>query len=217
MKVLLISSLLGFSVLAATKAATVQAEIDKALAPLRTKQGVEVSLKRRSVNTLLAREKSGEGRLFYRRGRLRLEMKSPEESLLVLDGKSIWLETKLDKELGGKTIVSKTSAGSFKKSNTLIAALLENKDLLKEFKLKRRRSESGQVLLEFLPKDASKSEIQSLSLWLKDGSSGLAKVQFTDDKENEVSLEFGETKALGVDVDTLFKYVPPKGADVTEF
>lgn len=217
LRAFLISSLLGFSLIGGAKTGSVQAEIDKALAPLRTKGGVELSLKRKSVNSMLAREKLGEGRLYYRKGLLRLVMKSPEESLLVVDGKTIWLESKLDKEMGGKTIVSKTSAGSLRKSKTLIAALLENRNLTKEFKLKKRKSEEGQVRFDFEPKDTADSEIQSLTVWLTKGGKGLSKVMYTDDKENEVTLEFGSPKALDDDADKLFRYSPPKGADVTEF
>lgn len=206
---------MGFSAGSANSPKGAQAEIDKALAPLQTKSGVELSLKRKSVNSLLAREKNGEGKLFYRKGKLRLEMQSPDESLLVLDGKTVWLETKLDKEMGGKTIVSKTSTRSLKKSSTLLTALLENGRLAKEFKLSKRKEENGEVKLDFLPKVADKSEIQTLSLWI-DGA-GLRKVLYTDDKENEVTFEFGEPMPLDSKSDQLFVYKPPKGAEVTEF
>lgn len=217
MRALFLGSLMGLSGLTAAKPYAVQSELDKALAPLRTPSGVHLELKRKAINTILEREKSGEGHLYYRKGRLRIEMKSPETSLLVMDGKSLWLESKLDKEMGGKTMVSKTSASSLKKSNTLIAALLENKNILNDFSLKNRKESSEQVLLEFKAREPAKSEVQSLSVWIKNKGTSLSKVQFTDDKENDVTLEFGEPKPLPADSNELFRYVPAKGAEVTEF
>ncbi|MGE0761887.1 MAG: outer membrane lipoprotein carrier protein LolA [Bdellovibrionales bacterium] len=225
----LISSVPGPLVLAgeSAKAATkkinsnsVKKEIEQALKPMRQKEGTSVAIKKRTTNSLLGREKKSEGRLYYRRGKLRLELKSPEDSLVILDGKTLWLATKLDEDLGGKTMVTKTSARSLKKSSTLIAALLENQQLLKEFKVSARKTDGEEVHLKFTPR-LSDGEIQDLQLWLNPKAGRLLKVLYTDDKENEVEFTLGEPGSLfsgfDSDPDQIFFYKPPKDAEVTEF
>jgi outer membrane lipoprotein-sorting protein len=195
----------------------VETEVSQALSSLRQKSGVAVPVKKKSLNGLLGKEKTSEGRLFYWQGKLRLETDAPEETILVLDGKTLWLATKLPEEMGGKTMVSKTSARNFKKSNTLIAALLENKKLLKEFKLDRRSDVDGEVHLEFAAKKPDENEIQRLALWLRPAAKRLEKITYWDDKENEVTFTLGEIKSIDGDRKALFSYKPPKGAEITEF
>lgn len=200
----------------AKPAITVTSEVEQSLKSLREKDGAALRLKKRTTNSLLGSEKKSEGRLYYRQGKLRLELKSPEDSLVVLDGKTVWLVTVLSADMGGKTMVTKTSARSLKKANTLIAALIENQKLLKEFELKERQVAGDEVHLTFLPKN-SEGEIQTLQLWLNPKANRLLKVAYTDDKENEVEFELGVPEVVEGDPAKLFSYAPPKGAEITEF
>jgi outer membrane lipoprotein-sorting protein len=195
----------------------VKSEIDQALAPLRQEDGVSVPLKKKSVNNLLMKEKNSKGTLHYWRGKLRVETESPDETLLVMDGKTIWVVNKLPEDMGGKTLVSKTNARSFKKSNTFFAALLEDGKLLKEFKVKDRKVIETLILLELVPKSPDDSEIQKLELSLQEPGQRLQKVTYWDDKENEVTFELGVVKSIDGDRKALFSYKPPKDAEVTEF
>ena len=193
----------------------VVSEIERSLKSLRQKSGAALRLKKRTTNTLLGREKKSEGRLYYKQGKLRLELKAPEDTLVIMDGKTLWLVTVLGEELGGKTMVTKTSARSFKKASTIMAALIENQKLLKEFNLQSRQVKGEEVQLSFLPKN-KEGEIQSLDLWLNPQAERLLKVVYTDDKENEVEFELGVPEVIESDSTKLFSYVPPKGAEVTE-
>lgn len=196
--------------------ATVTTELEQSLKQLRRKEGAALRLKKRTVNALLGREKNSEGRLYYRKGKLRLELKSPEESLVVLDGRTLWLVTILDKDMGGKTMVTKTSARSLKKSSTLIAALLENTQILKEYKVLDRSVDGDVVHLKLKPKDKD-GEVQDLQLWMNPKSGRLLKVLYLDDKENESFFELGMPEDIEGDPAKLFSYSPPKGAEITEF
>ncbi len=194
-----------------------RSEIDQALKPLRKKEGVTVALKKRSVNSLLAKERISEGKLHFWQGKLRVETQSPDESLLVMDGKTLWLATKLPEEMGGKTLVSKTKARSFKKSNTLFAALLGDGNLFDEFKITDRSTIDEDIRLEMVPKIPESTEIQKLDLWLTTKERKLTKVVYWDDKENEVTFDLGEPKTINGNRQALFSYKPPKDAEVTEF
>lgn len=194
-----------------------KSEIDQALAPLRQENGVSVPLKKKSINNLLMKEKNSKGTLHYWQGKLRVETESPDETLLVMDGKTIWVVNKLPEDLGGQTLVSKTSARSFKKSNTFFAALLEDGKLLKEFKVKDRKVIETMIRLELVPKSPDDSEIQRLELSLQEPGQRLRQVTYWDDKENEVTFELGEVKSIEGDRKALFSYKPPKDAEVTEF
>lgn len=194
-----------------------KSEIDKALAPLRQSEGVSVSLKKKSLNTLLMKEKISTGTLHFWMGKLRVETESPDETLLVMDGKTIWVVNKLPEDMGGKTLVSKTNARSFRKSNTFFAALLEDGKLLKEYMVTKRTAKADRVQMELGPRSPEESEIQKLELILGDAGRKLEKVTYWDDKENEVTFELGDVKTIYGDRKALFSYEPPKDAEVTEF
>ncbi len=68
-------------------------EISQALKPFRVASGVTLGIKKKTVSPLLGREKLSKGKMSYRKGKVRIEMEAPEASLLVMDGKTIWLET----------------------------------------------------------------------------------------------------------------------------
>lgn len=202
---------------AQSKALSLEAEVNKALAPLRKSAGITVALKKKTVNTLLDKEKTSEGRLHYWQGKLRVETESPEESILVMDGKTLWLAQTLPADMGGKVLVSKTQAKTLKKSSTLFAALLGNGKPLKEFKLKDRRETDKKVHLEFVPKNEDESEIQKLDLWINGPDQRLVQITYWDDKENEVTFELGDIEKIKGDKTKLFSYKPPKDAEITEF
>ena len=206
----------GVAAAAKSSAVKVNSEIEQSLKPLRQKDGAALRLKKRTTNSLLGREKNSEGRLYYRKGKLRLELKSPEDSLVVLDGKTLWLVTVLSADMGGKTMVTKTSARSLKKSSTLMAALIENQQILKEFNLSERKATGDDIHLKFTPKNKD-GEIQDLQLWLNPKAGRLKKVLYIDDKENEVEFELGVPEVVEGDPAKLFSYTPPKGAEITEF
>jgi len=200
-----------------TKAtSSVSKDLESALKVYRAKGGVSVGIKKKTVSTLLSREKKSEGKLFYKKGKVRIEMQSPEASLLIMDGKHIWLETKLDEEFGGQIQVSKAKMGPIKKSNTLLAAIFDHQQLLKQFKLSKRKPQGKGVGLVFAPKDPDGGEIQALELWLNE-EGRLSKIIYLDDRENETTLELGKPSPLDGGANGLFKYTPPKGAEVTEF
>lgn len=192
-------------------------EINQALKPFRAAAGVTLGIKKKTVSQLLGREKISKGTLSYRKGKVRIEMESPEASLLIMDGKTIWLETQLDKEFGGTVQVSKTKMGPIKKSNTLLASIFDNQRLTKEYKLVERKEIGEELRLSLEPRKPEGTEIQQLVLWLSSGDRRLKKLVYVDDRENEVTLELEKPKRLEGDLKKIFNYSPPEGAEVTEF
>jgi outer membrane lipoprotein-sorting protein len=197
--------------------ANAETEVQTILKPFRQGPGVSVSIKKTSKNSLMMTDKTSEGTLRYWKGKLRVDTAAPDEAILVLDGRFLWLANRMPADMGGHWMVSKTTSKNFKKSNSFLAALLENQKLFSEFKLQKRVEKLGTVKLAFVPKKPASSEIQFVEINYLAKEKRLAQIIYRDDRENEVLFAFGVPKALEENRNDLFSYKPPPGAEVTEF
>lgn len=184
-------------------------ELQSVLTRYREAKSIKTKVKKTVVQDLLGSETESRGNFYFSRGRLRLDILSPEKSILVYDGTHVWLESRIDKTIA----VTKIAAGQLKKSDSLLAALFEKKDILQSFKLLENKNVNGSQVFAFEPKDKKKSEVQYLELKIKEAD--LKKIMFKDQVENRVSFEFGKIKISEVS-EQKFTYKPPKGASVTE-
>jgi outer membrane lipoprotein-sorting protein len=185
-------------------------EVDSVLTKYRTAEAFSAKVKKTVVQEVLGTENIGDGLFFFSKGKLRLEMGEPENTTLVFDGKTIWMETRLD----SKTVeVTKVKTRELKKNDSLLATLFERKDILQTFKMAKASVTEGLRLYAFEPKDKKKTEIRLLEIGLKDKD--LARIAYRDDRENKVTFDFTDLVREPVD-GSKFKYKPPKGANVTE-
>lgn len=138
-----------------------------------------------------------------RPGKFRWSYELPYQQLLVSDGKQFW---SYDPEL--KQAVSKRIGDAFGSSP---AALLAGGDLDKSFELRDVGAADGLEFVEAIPKqgDASFSRIRiglrdhlPLSMEIHDSFGQITLLRFTQFERNP-ALDAG-----------LFRFVPPKGADV---
>jgi outer membrane lipoprotein carrier protein len=138
-----------------------------------------------------------------RPGKFRWSYELPYQQLLVSDGKQFW---SYDPEL--KQAVSKRIGDAFGSSP---AALLAGGDLDKSFELRDAGAADGLEFVEAIPKqgDASFSRIRiglrdhlPLSMEIHDSFGQITLLRFTQFERNP-ALDAG-----------LFRFVPPKGADV---
>lgn len=209
-KPLFLSILLIFSAATsakATKSAT--ADVDAVLKKYRQADAIKAKVRKTVVQEVMGSETRGRGDFYFSKGKLRLDITEPEKTLLVYDGRYVWLESRLDDTVS----VTKIATGELKKSDSLLAALFEKKDILKTFKLLSKRDVGATKVYAFEPMDKAKTEVQYLELALK--SSDLVRVTYRDQVENKVSFEFDKLAAAKVAA-AKFKYKPPKGANVTE-
>lgn len=197
----------GFSVHA--KETGPAAEVDVVLAKYRKAKAIKAKVKKTVVQEVMGSESESHGNFYFSKGKLRLDILEPEKTTLVYDGKFVWLESRMDKLVA----VTKIATDGLKKSDSLLAALFEKKEILKTFKLISKKAEGESKVYAFEPKDKAKTEVQYLELSLK--GSDLGRVTYRDQVENKVSFEFEKLIRASVAA-SKFKYKPPQGAQVTE-
>lgn len=185
-------------------------DVDQVLAQYRSAPAIQAEVKKTVVQEVMGTSNESEGKFYFSKGKLRLDIESPEKSTLVYDGKSIWLESRLDENT---VEVSRIKSAELKKTDSLIAALFESKDVLKKFKLLKTESKDGQKIYFFEPRDKEKTEVRTLDVAL--ANKEISRITYKDQMENQVSFEFKGMKR-GKVAPAKFEYKPPKGANVTE-
>ena len=185
-------------------------DVDAVLTKYRQAEAFRSKVKKTVTQEVIGTETSGDGVFYFSKGKLRLEMSEPENTTLVYDGKTIWMETRLDKDT---VEVTKVKSRDLKKNDTLLAALFERKNILQSFKLISARVDGELNVYSFEPRDKKKTEVRLLDIVLN--GKELSQVAYRDDRENKVTFVFTDLVREPVAA-AKFKYKPPKGANVTE-
>lgn len=185
-------------------------DVDAVLTKYRKAEAFRAKVKKTVAQEVLGTENSGNGQFFFSKGKLRLEMSEPENTILVYDGKTIWMETRLD----SKTVeVTKVKSKELKKNDSLLAAIFERGDMLRTFKITKTRDIDGMKVFTFVPKDKKKTEVRELEIGLS--GKELGRIAYLDDRENRVTFDFTDLIRETISGEK-FAYTPPKGASVTE-
>lgn len=197
---------------AANKKATLTAkDVDTVLAKYRQAPAIKAKVKKTVVQETMGTENTSSGDFFFSKGKLRLEIKEPDQTTLVYDGRFVWLESRLDE---ATVQVTKLRTNELKHSKSVLTALFEKKDVLRNFKLVKSAEVEGLKNYFFEPKKKkAEDEIQLLQVVLK--GKELARISYKDQLENTVSFDFSDLSKGVVPVEK-FKYKPPKNAQVTE-
>lgn len=192
--------------------------LTKTFKSLQEKALVNMQLKKKVTSPFYMTPRESEGELYFSKGKIRLSIVKPEVSLLVLNGNDIWLEEKLSEDSGGVVQVSHYETSKASKSSALLALLFGESEIWKEFKLMSRSEEDGKTIYKLEPNDKSRLDVTQLSIELdKSSKHQLTKVSFSDNIENLTEYEFSKIKTQSSAKPNLFKYTPPKGAQVTKF
>ena len=189
---------------------TPAAQVEAVLGRYRSSRGVRAKVKKTVTQDLMGSLSVSEGQFYFAKGKLRLEIETPEPSILIYDGTSIWLESRLDP----KTLqVSHLKAGALRRTDSLMSALFDKKDALKGFDSAHVAELNGSKVYAFVPKDKRTTEIRTLEIAIRGRE--LARIKYKDQMENTVDFEFRDLDHANLSP-KLFAYKPPKDANVTE-
>ena len=186
-------------------------DVDTVLAKYRKASAIKAKVKKTVVQETMGTENTSTGDFYFSKGKLRLDFTEPEKTTLVYDGKFVWLESRLD----DKNIqVTKMRTNELKKSKSVLTALFEKKDILRNFKLVKSATTEGKKHFFFEPKKKKEDdEVQLLQIVLKNKE--LERISYKDQLENTVSFDFTELTKGKVPA-AKFSYKIPKNAQVTE-
>lgn len=176
---------------------------------------VEFQVEKKVVSELMAQEKSYQGRAFLSGPLFRFETKSPEKSLVVYDGKVLWVVQYPDPELGGPIQVLRGKVEGPQKDQMLLTELLAKGKLLQSFEISRTGESDGVISYEGLPKEKGMT-LQKVMVQVKSKDKELKTLEYIDDVGNKTSLHIQQQKLLKDARPELFRYRLEKGAQVTD-
>jgi outer membrane lipoprotein carrier protein len=175
---------------------------------------VEMNVDKTVKSELLGKETKYEGKIFLTKGKFRWENSKPEKTLLVYDGKTIWSEQTPPPEFGGPIQVAKGKVDKKTKSQILLSTLLGT-DVKKNFKVLNEKKDGDVLTLDVKPlHDDLTAKEMTIQLNTKDST--LKQVSYKDDIGNVTTLNFSNVNFLKAEKKNLFKYEPPKGAQITD-
>ncbi len=176
---------------------------------------VEVKVRKTVESPYMTLPKSANGTLALAKGRLRLRMESPENTLLVLTRNDLWLESRPDVEGDWPVQVTHFKTRTMKGSNVFLAGLFEDKAIFQEMRVGSHKHTDAGEEYDLVPRPQSKEkEIKSVWLFFKSGE-GLKQLRYEDQLGNKISFEFLSLAKRNNVPRQLFEYQPPKGAEVT--
>lgn len=175
---------------------------------------VEMDVEKTVKSELLGKETKHEGKIFLGAGKFRWENSKPEKTLLVYDGKTIWSEQTPPPEFGGPAQVARGKVDKKTKSHILLSTLIGT-DIKKNFKILGESRDGDMLTVDVKPlNDDLSVAAMSLRLNLKDNT--LSQISYKDDIGNLTTLTFTNVSFLKSEKKNLFKYQPPKDAQVTD-
>lgn len=188
--------------------------LSKVAKKYRTSKLVEMSVEKTVKSDLLGKETKYDGKIYLANGKFRWENTTPEESLLVYDGKTIWSVQIPPKEFGGSVQVAKGKVDKKNRSHILISSLL-GEDVSKNFKVLKEERQGELINLEVKPLNDGLT-VKTLMMTVKAKDNTLQTISYLDDIGNLTTMKFSDVKFLKKENKKLFKYQPPKDAQVTD-
>lgn len=189
-------------------------QLTEKLKPYRTTSGLKSEVKKEFYQEYKGSSDESEGEISLFKGRLKIRITKPQESqsLLVVNHKSLWLETPMGE--GFPVAVTKLPLENIKKSEGVWSVLIGKGAISKSFNVTSESGSNGKnVKYELVPKGKANYELTRAVLEFKGDE--LAKLSYWDQMENRVSYEFKDWKKAKMSVND-FIYIPPKDASVTE-
>jgi len=141
---------------------------------------------------------------FARPGKIRWSYEKPYEQLIVGDGAKLWI---YDKDLNQVTVRAMTQAIG----GSPAALLAGSNNIEKDFRLSADGVKDGYDWLEAVPRNAE-STFQKVRMGF--GKSGLEAMELTDGFGQLTIVRFSRIERNPTLAPELFRFTPPKGADV---
>lgn len=151
-----------------------------------------------------------------RPGLFRLEFQTPERSLALTDGKTIWMVSyPSDPTIDTTTRVLRSKNQDRVQSQALLTLLLGRGSLLSEFKLVDQKKE-GSLTRFFLSPKKKMEEVVRVNILADQKKGEIASIQYWDGLENQTELKLTNTIFNSKPDRTRFVFEVPKGAEVTD-
>lgn len=182
-------------------------------AKYRSAKQVSMDLQKTVISSLLGKEKVYEGKVDIGGPLFRLENIKPDQSLIVFDGKNLWSVQFAPG--GGSQQVARAKVDKKNQSQILVATLLSNKPIQDQVSVESSSVTDELVRYQTQPKNASWG-IQDLNFTINRKTLVVTEIEYKDDLGNETKMVFSNVKFQKKIEKSVFKYSPPKGAQVID-
>jgi outer membrane lipoprotein carrier protein len=195
-----------------------QSLFDEVVRRYQTSIAVKMDVKKKLHQELLGRTVESDGQLEISRGRMRAEFKGEDHTLIVFDGKTLWAVTYLPKDFGGGVQVAKMAIEVEGKSQTVLASLFRLERLKQEFKISEAKGKLEETKAEYdLSPKAKDGDVKKMKMILNKDLKQIEQIEIVDQIDNKTLYVF-ENPKFGAELKaSRFSYVPPKGAEITEY
>lgn len=178
-------------------------------------KSVKMAVKKSLILSVLERTDTYEG-IFFLSGteKLRLEFEKPVKSIAVVNGKEFWVIEYPPADVDDKVRVLKSTLGEQSQSQVLVTSLMGRGKILDHFSVESKKKKDGKIT--FKMKATVPGEINKLELVVSVDDKLINEISYEDELENKTKFEFSKVEFDSDVPEKLFKYAPPKGAEISQ-
>lgn len=171
-------------------------------------KGVKADLVMRTTAMMTGDVTTSRGLFYSSKDLIRIDFSEPNPIKIVYDGEYLWNEQ--------PDLFSKKSLVTKSKTKSPLSLLLNDPKVLSELKVDSFKK--GQLnTVKFNTSDSrSLSDFKSVEIRYASKEKLIFSIETIDVLENTVKYIFSRTKLNTKHAESLFKYIPPKGADINE-
>lgn len=179
---------------------------------------ISMDLKKLIKVELLDKTSKSSGKVLFSKGRMRMEMESPDKGLVVIDKKHIWVVNYPSEEFKNSALQIIEADVSTKKGRSQnFLGLLTQGGILKYFNVSGVQKNSDEERVFFLQPNQATVEFKRAQIFVNPKTKFITGLKYWDELDNETAYEFSNVKFNKNLEEKNFVYHPPKNADVTHF
>ena len=175
---------------------------------------VKIETEKKVTSELMGKTTNYQGVIYLSQGKFRWENETPEQSLLLFDGETIWNIQYPPKDLGGPIQVAKAKLDKNTRSQILISTLIGKEPINKNFKILSEKTADDILSVELQPLSGD-VRVKGLTMDVNVKSKQIEKISYKDDVDNLTEITLKKTEFISKENKDLFKYKTPKDAQVT--
>ena len=199
-----------------TQAEVVPQELSDTLSIYRQSGSMILEVRKTVKNPILEKETTFKGIIRFQKGKFYWETTEPEKNLVIYDGKTLWNIQYPPIEMKEAPLqIAKTKVRSKKNSPIILAEIFGTRPIQSVFDVKQK-SKDGALFVYELKEKKTEFGLKNLLMKVDVKAQRIATLEYLDEVENEVKIEFRSTQFDVKIKQSLFKYTPPKNALVTE-
>jgi outer membrane lipoprotein carrier protein len=163
---------------------------------------------------VMQKENKFEGKIYFSSGKLRWENSKPEKSLIVFDGDTMWNVQFPSEDFPGPVQVARGKIDKKNQSKIFLTSLFKKQNVMNEFKVLSEKKEKNSTIYKLEAKNKDPM-VQDLEIKVENENLYIEEVKYKDDIGNLTLMSFSKVEFKTEIKKGLFKYFPPKNAQVT--